>query len=118
MRSAQVWSDLAQQGAVWGVSQPLAPGQALLLSTGDSYFAADYSLLAATLPLGVPVWVQVDSWSGETNYGAVWEQHELAGQPYNNISQTTVQADVRIDPPIQPAGIEAVNVSLPSRPER
>ena len=112
----QRWNDLASQGgAVWGVTQDLAPGQSLTLSLGDAFYSADYSFLAPNLPAGTPVYAQVDSWNPATNYGAVHEQHEIVGQPYNNIAQTTVTVGVRMESQEHPAS--AMQPShLPDRP--
>ena len=112
----QRWNDLASQGgAVWGVTQDLAPGQSLTLSLGDAFYSADYSFLAPNLPAGTPVYAQVDSWNPATNYGAVHEQHEIVGHPYNNIAQTTVTVGVRMESQEHPAS--AMQPShLPDRP--
>lgn len=60
----QRWNDLASQGgAVWGVTQDLAPGQSLTLALGDAFYSADQSFLAPNLPAGTPVYAQVDSWT-------------------------------------------------------
>ena len=112
----QRWNDLASQGgAVWGVTQDLAPGQSLTLSLGDAFYSADYSFLAPNLPAGTPVYAQVDSWNPATNYGAVHEQHEIVGQPYNNIAQTTVTVGVRIESQEHPASAMQP-AHLPDRP--
>ena len=74
----QLWHDLGTQGGAWGVLQDLAPGDSLTLSVGDIYL---YSLSEGTL-----LYTQVDSWNGDTTYGAVLEGHESAGGPTNNIA--------------------------------
>jgi hypothetical protein len=82
----QTWSDgRSTQGLTWGVTSPLQPGQVLTLTIGDAYYLADYSIFAGTLPVGTPVYAQVDVFDPTTTYGAVRENHEINGAPYNNI---------------------------------
>jgi len=111
----QRWNDVnSQGGAVWGVTQDLAPGQSLTLSLGDAFYSADRSFLVQNLPVGTPVYAQVDSWNGATTYGAVLEQHEILGLPYNNIAQTTVAAGVRMEA----SGQSTANTTPIHLPER
>ena len=110
----QLWTDLASQGAVWGVTQDLAPGQSLTLTIGDSSYSADRSFLNQSLPVGTVVYAQVDSWNPSTNYGAVREQHEILGQPYNNIAQTTVTVGLRMESPAASA-VPIAPAELPVR---
>ncbi len=84
----QPWQSLAEQGLVWGVvapAMPLAPGAAITLTLSDGYFRPDLSHVTWPLPAGTPVYAQVDSYNEQTNYGAVREDHEIYGGPYNNI---------------------------------
>jgi hypothetical protein len=82
----QIWGDgRSAQGLTWGVTSPLQPGQVLTLTIGDPYYLADYSIFAGTLPIGTPVYAQVDVYDPTTTYGAVRENHEINGAPYNNI---------------------------------
>jgi hypothetical protein len=82
----QTWSDgRSTQGLTWGVTSPLQPGQVLTLTIGDAFYLADYSSFAGTLPIGTPVYAQVDVYDPTTTYGAVREDHELNGGSYNNI---------------------------------
>ncbi len=85
----QVWNDgRSLYGAVWGVkgsALPLAPGAALTLSVGDSYYWPSLSKLPATLGAGIKIYAQVDSANLNTSYGGVLESHEITGQSYNNI---------------------------------
>jgi hypothetical protein len=90
----QVWSDLGDEGLVWGVKSPMKPEDTFVLTVGDSRFRDDLSQVAWPLAPGTPVYAQVDSWSADTTYGAVLEDHEHAGAAYaNNIDRTTVQRD-------------------------
>ncbi|HSD82486.1 MAG TPA: PKD domain-containing protein, partial [Anaerolineae bacterium] len=82
----QIWSDgRSAQGLTWGVTSSLQPGQVLTLTIGDAYYLPDYSVFTGTLPVGTPVYAQVDSFDPVTTYGAVRENHEMNGTPYNNI---------------------------------
>jgi hypothetical protein len=88
----QVWSDLAAEGFVWGVTTPLAVGEAITL-TADSAFAWDeYSAISWPLAVGTPVYVQVDSANAATDFGGVREVHEILGEAGNNIAATSVVA--------------------------
>jgi Bacterial Ig domain len=86
----QIWADgRSDQGAVWAVNvnalPALTPGGMLTLTIGDAYYQADLSVITLPLPAGTPVYAQVDSANYATNYGAVLENHEIAGGAYNNI---------------------------------
>jgi uncharacterized repeat protein (TIGR01451 family) len=88
----QIWSDLGEEGLVWGVKSPIRPEDILIVAVGDSSFRNDLSQVTWPLALGTPIYAQVDSWCADTLYGAVLEDHEHAGTPYeNNIDRTTVQ---------------------------
>jgi len=80
----QPWPDIADHGAVWGVTEPLAPGQALTLTTNGSYYYPQYSS-PLPLPEGADVYAFVDSINYNTSYGNVLEQNEG-----NNLSLKTV----------------------------
>jgi hypothetical protein len=84
----QLWSDLGTQGLAWGVTAPalpIAPGSAVTLNLNDAYFWPSYSYVAWPIPAGTPVYAQADSYNQATTYGAVLEDHEITGGPYNNI---------------------------------
>jgi hypothetical protein len=82
----QIWSDgRSAQGLTWGVTSPMQPGQVLTLTIGDAYYLPDYSVFTGPLPIGTPVYAQVDSFDPVTTYGTVRENHEIVGAPYNNI---------------------------------
>jgi hypothetical protein len=85
----QTWDQLASQGLVWAITQDalphLTPGGAITLTVGDAYYAPDYSNVSWPLPSGTRLYVQVDSFSPDTAYGAVLEMHEIGGEAYNNI---------------------------------
>jgi uncharacterized repeat protein (TIGR01451 family) len=86
----QTWDDgRSSQGMVWGVTDDalaLEPGASFTLTVGDAYYWPDYSNVNWPLPVGTPVYVQVDSADVTTDYGAILEDHEMIGGPYNNIS--------------------------------
>jgi len=87
-RVNQTWPMLCDFGVAWGVTAPalpLAPGGTLTLTIGDPYYQADDSNFPASLPTGTPIYVQVDSANVGTTYGAVLEDHEMAGWTYNNV---------------------------------
>jgi hypothetical protein len=100
-RVNQIWEDLAEAGAVWGVTEgalPLRTGDALTLTVDGPYFRAEYGHLDLPLAVGTPVYVQVDSANAGTLYGGVLEYHELVGGAYNNIASTTVVAGRGLSP--------------------
>jgi len=82
----QTWDQRGSQGLVWGVSSDVQAGGVIVLAVGDTYFLASYSQVSWPLPIGTPVYAQVDSYDAATNYGAVLENHEITGGAYNNIS--------------------------------
>ncbi|MGD1994211.1 MAG: hypothetical protein PVI59_13550 [Anaerolineae bacterium] len=85
----QVWTDLGDQGIIWGVGSwalPLDPEESLVLRVGDRYYWPDLSDVSWPLPAGTPVYVQVDSYSPGTTYGLVLEDHEILGGSYNNVA--------------------------------
>jgi hypothetical protein len=113
----QIWSDgRSEQGLVWGVTSDLQPGQALTLTIGDAYYLPLFSMFTGTLPIGTPVYAQVDSLDLLTSYGAVRENHEITGLPYNNIlgpvSSTAALAPLGPELPL-----EQGDSPLPLRPE-
>ncbi len=86
----QVWNDgRSSQGVVWGVTSSafpsLMPGGKLTLTLSSPYYRSDISQLTG-IPIGTPVYAQVDSANTSTTFGGVLETHEIGGQPYNNIS--------------------------------
>ena len=102
----QLWNTMGTQGLTWGVTAdalPLAPGASLTLAIGDPFFRPEYSRLSGPVPVGTPLFAQVDSYNTATNYGAVREGHEVFGQPYNNIGSAVAAAQVRIPPALSAA---------------
>ncbi len=73
---------MGAQGAAWGVTQDLAPGQEVVLTVGDNFYHSELSNLPAVLELGAFVYVQVDSWGDSPTFGAVNELDEFLGRPY------------------------------------
>ncbi|MFL7793244.1 MAG: choice-of-anchor Q domain-containing protein, partial [Anaerolineae bacterium] len=88
----QLWSDVASEGLVWGVTADLEPGETLTLTVGGAYYQPQYSSISWPLAVGTEVYAQVDSYNIGTTYGRVLETHEILGEAYNNISHVTVQA--------------------------
>jgi hypothetical protein len=77
------WSDVAEQGGVWGITTaglPLAPGQALTLTVssagGDFFYWPELSHLSWPLSATAQLYAQVDSTNLETDYGGVQEADE------------------------------------------
>jgi subtilisin-like proprotein convertase family protein len=86
----QIWSNLASQGMVWGVTAPLGVGEVVTLTVDSVFYRREASELVWPLAVGTSVYVQVDSAHAETSYGSVLERHEVLGAPYNNIASTVV----------------------------
>jgi subtilisin-like proprotein convertase family protein len=85
----ETWNLMGTQGAVWGVTTPIEPGEALTLTVGDAFYYAAYSHLERPLPAGADLYVHVDS-AGDPAYGGVLESHEVLESGYNNILETIV----------------------------
>jgi hypothetical protein len=84
-----VWDFMGEQGLVWGVvapGVPMQPGATITLSIGDRYYWPSLSNFSGSIPLGTPIYAQVDSANSESTYGGVLESHESAGGVYNNIA--------------------------------
>jgi hypothetical protein len=89
-RANQTWDKVSSHGMAWGLrgeALPIAIGGIRTLSIGDAYYEKDYSL-TTTLTSGMSIYAQVDSLGSD--YGAVLEQHERSGEPYNNIMGITL----------------------------
>ena len=118
----QIWSDLADQGVVWGVTEdalPLAPGSSITLTVGDAYYAPEYSQVTWPLAAGTTLYAQADSVNMETTYGAVLENHEILGEAYNNITgpvRVTKAADSIQQPDVDAHHTRTPGRSLPRRP--
>jgi uncharacterized repeat protein (TIGR01451 family) len=87
----QLWWDLGNEGMFWVVPEdalPLNPGQTITLAVGDAYYEEDYSRVSWPLAAGTVVYIQVDAWNADTDYGAILEIHEVTGATYNNIATT------------------------------
>jgi len=87
-RVNQLWLNLGNRGATWGVVGsvlPLEPGVSLTLTVGDSYYRSVLSAPGGPITAGTQLYAQVDSYNSTTNYGTVLEVHERDGGAYNNI---------------------------------
>ena len=103
----QIWNDLSEWGVVWGVTGnglPLPPGGSLSLQVGDGFYAPTFSLLPDLLPAGAILYIQVDSYNLESNFGGVLEGHEARHERYNNIfGPYTLSQSVELPSPAQRA---------------
>jgi len=91
----QTWDLIAPYGAAWGVDReaiPILPGESRTLYLYDIYYKRDYSRLPVALKAGDIIYVQVDSYNGATNYGVVYEDHEMGGGEYNNIARLIIHS--------------------------
>ena len=79
------WQLSGTQGAVWGVTRLLMPGEAITLTWGDAYFWPEQSHIEWPIKSGALLYAQADSAHTHTNHGAVLEGHEVLHGPYNNI---------------------------------
>lgn len=115
----QIWQNLGSQGAVWGVTAGALPGLGangtLTLTTGDGYYWPSLSNLSSPLPAGTCIYVQVDSASTITTYGAVMETHEVNGGAYNNISGMQLSGPATLTNRASPQRRAAPSNRLPSR---
>jgi len=83
----ELWyeNNRSSSGAVWKVTQTLAPGEQLILTLNGDYYSSRDSHMPIPLPLGAQIYVQVDSENLGVSYGFVNENHEISGDTYNNI---------------------------------
>ena len=92
----QTWRHVGTQGVVWGITMdvfPMEPGEEIVLVAtsggAGTYYWPTLSQVTWPIPVGTPIWAQVDSAHASTAYGAVLENHERTGGVYNNISGPT-----------------------------
>ncbi len=120
----EVWSDVADEGIVWGVNVSIAAGESLTLrySTAPGapnlYYSAVNSSFSGLLAVGTPVYAQVDSAHLNTSYGGVLENHEILGTTYNNVSAAytaVAPTSATAQPAFSPLGSEQLD--LPLRPQ-
>jgi hypothetical protein len=116
----QIWQMMGSQGIVWGVAAsalPIKPGETRTLSIlndPNQYYWP--SLSNFKLPLtNATVYVQVDSANAGVWYGAVLENHEIAGTAYDNISKFTVTSGV-VTLPVFASSNPRTLGNLPPRP--
>jgi uncharacterized repeat protein (TIGR01451 family) len=117
----QTWPMFGTQGLVWGVTNTafskLQVGDVLTLTMADDYFMSDLSHVTWPLAIGTPIYAQVDSADASTTYGAVLENHEISGAPYNNIRGPVLVTNVfgrLLVRPLHPA--LRLSFGLPLRP--
>ena len=85
---------------------------------GDEYFWPTYSDVSTLYPLtvGTPVYAQVDTYNGATDYGAIQEGHEVIGGYYNNVfGRSTVKESPPDETPITDWGTDPGLGDLPPR---
>jgi uncharacterized repeat protein (TIGR01451 family) len=123
----ETWNDgRSREGIVWGVwgaALPLDPGEALTLTFNDAYYDPINSVIAWPQVTNASIYVQVDSANTTTNYGAVYESHEITRTSYNNISNiiytatATETADEQVMQTEVPVPIgKRLTDHLPARP--
>jgi uncharacterized repeat protein (TIGR01451 family) len=126
----QTWDQLGAQGLVWGVTADalpaLRPGGLFTLSVqwqgqdtvGDAYFWAKLSEIHWPLPVGTPLYAQVDAANIDTTYGGVLESHEITGGAYNNITGPVLSAPSAVGqtPVLPTVGGDRSIGGLPRRP--
>ncbi len=87
--------DLGSQGFIWGVDGsktgfPMEPGDEIVLTVdGEYYRPQESNFTIGTIPAGSTIYVQVDSFGLNAEYGAVEERHEIESGAYNNIFEAT-----------------------------
>jgi hypothetical protein len=91
------WQLLCEEGIAWGVTDPLAPGEVLTLTSYDQYHVYDESNFSGVVPAGTVLYAQADAANVNDPIGGVLETHEQLGEPYNNLfgpitATTTVTA--------------------------
>jgi hypothetical protein len=106
------WETLDARGAVWGVTEDLAPGERLTLSLNDRFYRGEVSNFTQPIAAGTPLYAHVDSVNLSTTYGAVLETHERDGLPYNNVRAASAAS--RISPPAALTGARPP-ASMPAR---
>lgn len=121
-RVNQTWEQVANQGAAWGIPQGavyLNPGVTFTLTISDSYYWPERSYIEWPLPIGIPIYVQVDSANANTNYGGVLENHEMIGGPYNNVGGPVYVREGTVGASTPPGGDRPPHSPdrLPPRPE-
>jgi hypothetical protein len=86
----EIWWDLdrSHEGVAWGVTEPILPimpGEVYTLTSDGAYVSPERTFFPGNLPVGTPIYAQVDAYNEATDYGAVMETHEYFQRPYNNI---------------------------------
>jgi PKD repeat protein len=121
----QIWWDQNRslQGVAWAVDEPfvpLEPGAVITLTSRDPNVSPERTLFQGNLPVGTPIYAQVDSYNYQTDYGAVLERQEMLGLPYNNILGPVYStADVtQLSMAINRLIATQPESTLPSRPAR
>ncbi|KAA3664513.1 MAG: hypothetical protein DWQ04_05355 [Chloroflexi bacterium] len=87
-----VWELSSKYGAVWGIVDPIAPGESLVLTLNDAYFDLSRTNLPAVISEGTMIYAHVDSANTLSTYGGVLETHEISGESYNNIESITTSS--------------------------
>ncbi|MGC9394370.1 MAG: hypothetical protein ACP5J4_05900 [Anaerolineae bacterium] len=117
----QTWDLIAPYGAAWAVDReaiPILPGESRTLYLYDIYYNYDHSRLPVALRAGDIIYVQVDSYNGTTNYGVVYEDHEMGSGEYNNIVRLIVDTYMPLNPvtSMQHVPVSPDADAIPERP--
>ena len=119
----ELWFDLSVEGIAWGITKSMLPGEVLVLTystapgAANLYYSATDSVFSGSLPVGTPIYAQVDSAHVLNSDGAIAENHEIMGGSYNNIFQATATAtavSTTNSSTNAPAGLSS-SVVLPTR---
>jgi len=119
----QLWPALSAEGLVWGVNVSIPAGGSLTLSYSTAagapnlYYSAENSNYSGNLPVGTPVYAQVDSAHLNTSYGGVLETHEILGEPYNNVSSeytavAPAPSSVSVEPAVGFSDLQPLDLPL------
>ena len=93
----QTWETQGGQGLVWGIEGvEILPNETVSLTLNSPFFFAGESNYSGSIAADSAVFAQVDSANINTTYGAVWEEHEVRNEAYNNI--TMIMVDTAVTP--------------------
>jgi hypothetical protein len=106
----ETFDDVGTYGLAWAVIQQgvkqLVPGGSLTLRMNDAYYDRDISVFPGSLPLGTPLYAQVDSFNPGTTYGTVLEGHEAIDEPYNNIYGPVISQQAAVAGSGRPSNVD------------
>ncbi len=82
----QTSDDLGGTNLAWGITTSFAPGESVTLLLEVASASAMHSTHSGEIPTAVPLYVHVDSFNLDREFGGVLERHEVDGTAYNNIA--------------------------------